>query len=191
MVLASLGFVLFVFHLSKWGSHSLSVVYLKVAHFTRLASESQHKKLLSICHSVKNYNCVESTLKSFYQSSKDPEQLKQLALIQLRRKKEKESLKSYEMYFSQNFDNQSAYNYAKLLDQFGQQEKALEYYNKIITKKNVVAVSAVRNKIDLLIRMNRKNEAINTINKIKSMTSNHDDYMKQEIKIWENQVHKI
>ena len=163
---------------------------MKTAQITRLAGDSQHQKLLDICHKVKNYNCVESSLKSYYQSSKDPEHIKNLALLQLKRKKERKALESYAQYFSHAFDSQSAFNYAKLLDQFGQKESALEFYNKILNaqKTDSIHVNVVRNKIDLLVRMNRKDEASDAIEQIKSLTKEHDDYMKQEIKRWEDQI---
>ena len=99
------------------------------------------------------------------------------------------------MYFSQvegTFDSQAAYNYAKLLDKFGEKEKALEYYNKILNQQgdSSIHVNVVRNKIDLLIRMNKKDKAMNTIKEVKAMTKEHDNYMQQEIKRWVDQVRR-
>ena len=193
MAIASAGLLLFVVHFSKWGSHSVSIVYLKTAQITRLAGPSQYKKLSAICMKLKNYDCVESSLNSFYRSTKDPEQLKKLAGFQLRMKKDKASLKSYAEYFKQGeYDKQSAYNFAKLLDQFNQKEKALEYYNKILAvqKKNVLQVSVVRNKIDLLVRMNRKVQARRVIKKYEPLAKTSGNYIKQEINRWKKRVNQ-
>ena len=193
MAIASAGLLLFVMHFSKWGSHSVSVVYLKAAQVTRLAGPIQHKKLFNICMKLKNYDCVESSLKSFYHSTKDSEQLKKLAGFQLRMKKDQASLKSYSEYFKQGgYDKQAAYNFAKLLDQFNQKEKALKYYNKILSaqKKNVLQVSVVRNKIDLLVRMNRKAQARRVIKKYAPLAKTSGNYIKQEINRWKQRVNQ-
>ena len=193
MVLAAAGLGLAIIHLSKWGPHSLSIVYLKTAQVIGLAGENQYEKLTSICHQTKNYSCVESALKGFYRSTNNPEHLKKLALLQFKLKKNEASAINYKKYFeSGSFDAQSAYNLAGILDEIGNKEEALSYYDQILAQqeKNSVFVGAVRKKIELLVRMNRKTEAMQTIKAVKLMSSDHDSYMKQEIQRWEDQVKK-
>lgn len=193
MVIASVGFLLVLFHFSKWGSDSMSIVYLKTAEVLKLAGPNQYNKLFEICRKSSKHDCMENTLKRHYESTGEQKQLKTLALLQLKREKTQAALKTYKQYFSAAGDNpidaQSAFNYAKLLAQNNQAEEALMYYGKILSqqKQNVIPVNAVRNKINLLIQLDRQKEALQLVNKYKNLK--HDDnYLRQEIVQWEKQI---
>lgn len=193
MVAASIGFLLLLFHFSKWGSDSVSIVYLKTAEVLRLAGPKQYNHLFEVCKKSNKHDCMENTLKNYYRSTGEPEQLKELALFQMKREKTASAIQTYQKYFSITGDNlidaQSAFNYAKLLEKNNQPEEALVYYEKILSqqKKHIVPVNAVRNKLNILIQMNRQQEALQLVNQYKSLK--HDDkYLKQEIAQWEKQI---
>lgn len=193
MIVASIGFLLVLFHLSKWGSDSFTIVYLKTAEVLRLAGANQYKHIFEICKRGNKHDCMENTLKRHYSATGEREQLKNLALFQLRREKTEEALASYKTYFSsagdQPLDAQSAFNYAKLLEKNNQPEEALAYYGKILSQKeqNIIPVNAVRNKLHILIQLNRKQEALQLVNRYKTL-KHEDKYLKQEIAAWEKQI---
>jgi len=193
MIAASIGFLLLLFHFSKWGSDSASIVYLKTAEVLKLAGPEQYDQLFEVCKRGNKYDCMENTLKKHYENTGEPEQLKALALLQMRREKTTSALQTYEKYFSITSNNpidaQSAFNYAKLLEQNNQKEEALIYYGKILSQqeKHIIPVNAVRNKLHILIQLNRQQEALQLVNQYKSL-KHKDKYLKQEIAQWEKQI---
>ena len=193
MVAASIGFLLILFHFSKWGSDSVNIVYLKTAEVLRLAGPIQYNKLFEVCKRGNKHDCMENTLKRHYESTGEPEQLKALALFQLRREKTAPALQTYKKYFSVTGNNpidaQSAFNYAKLLEHNNQPKEALTYYGKILSQqeKHIVPVNAVRNKLNLLIQLDRQQEALQLVNKYKNL-KHEDKYLTQEIAQWEKQI---
>ena len=193
MTAAAIGFLLVLFHFSKWGSDSFSIVYLKTAEVLRLAGANQYKHIFEICKRGNKHDCMENTLKRYYSATGEREQLKNLALFQMRREKTKEAIASYKKYFSsaedQPLDAQSAFNYAKLLEKNNQPEEALTYYGKILSQKkqNILPVNVVRNKLHILIQLNRKQEALQLVNRYKTL-KHEDNYLKQEIASWEKQI---
>ncbi len=193
MIVASIGFLLVLFHFSKWGSDSVSIVYLKTAEVMRLAGPKQYNQLFEICKRGNKHDCMENTLKRHYKATGEQEQLKNLALFQLKREKTTTAFQTYKKYFSAFGDNpidaQSAFNYAKLLEQNSQPEEALVYYGKILSqqKQNILPVNAVRNKINILIQLDRQEEALQLVNKYKNL-KHEDNYLKQEIAQWEKQI---
>ena len=193
MVIAAVGFLLVLFHFSKWGSDSISIVYLKTAEILRLAGPTQYNQLFEVCKRGNKHDCMENTLEKYYESTRAQEQLKNLALFQLKREKTTVALQTYKKYFSVAGDNpidaQSAFNYAKLLEQNSQPEEALNFYGKILSqqKQNVLPVNVVRNKINLLMQLDRQQEALQLVNKYKNL-KHEDKYLKQEIAHWEKQI---
>ena len=193
MIVASIGFLLVLFHFSKWGSDSFSIVYLKTAEVLRLAGANQYKHIFEICKRGNKHDCMENTLKRYYSATGEREQLKNLALFQMRREKTKEALASYKKYFSsagdQPLDAQSTFNYAKLLEKDNQLETALTYYEKILSQKGqkILPVNVVRNKLNILIQLNRKQEALQLVNRYKTL-KHEDKYLEQEIATWEKQI---
>ncbi len=193
MAAASIGFLLLLFHLSKWGSDSLNIVYLKTAEVLMLAGPQQYNQLFEVCKRGNKHDCMESALKKSYKVSGEQESLKNLALFQLRREKTRDALQTYKKYFStfeeEPLDAQSAFNYAQLLEKSKQPERALIYYGKIINrqKQNIIPVNAVRNKINILVQLSRQKEALQLVNKYKNL-KHEDNYLKQEIAQWEKQI---
>ncbi len=192
MVIASIGFLAVFYHFSNWGSHSLSIVFLKATQVLRVGSSKQYSKLHKICQSLKRYDCMEGALKDHYKASKDTKSLRSLALLQMRRGKDQEAVQTYKEYFEkfseENFDKQSAFNYAKLLNHLGKPDMALEYYGKIINQeKDVIPVNAVRNKIQILVQLNRQKEAQKIVQRYKALAKD-DHYITQEMNNLEKQV---
>jgi len=193
MIAASIGFLLLLFHFSKWGSDSANIVYLKTAEVLGLAGPEQYNQLFEVYKKGNRHDSMENTLKNYYQNTGEPEQLKALALFQMRREKTASALQTYEKYFSVTEDSpidaQSAFNYAKLLEQNNQPEQALVYYGKIISQqeKNIIPVNAVRNKLYILVRLDRQQEALQLVNQYKKL-KHEDKYLKQEIAHWEKQI---
>ena len=192
MVIGAVAFLLVVIHFSNWGGDSFNIVYLKTAQWTHIAGNSQYDQLASICYQLKKYDCVESALKS--QAKKNPDALKELALLQFKRKNLKQASVTYKKYFHQvppNNDNlQAAFTYAKILAELGSKEEALTLYDRIISQKQskTIPVNVIRNKLSLLSSMNRKKEAMAVINKYKKLSQRSNDYLKQEISLWESQI---
>ena len=191
MVLASLGLFLFTYHVSNWGSQSLNIVLLKTAQIFHIGSADQYSQLHKICLNMKRYDCAEGALKSHYKVSGEEEQLKDLALLQMRREKNEEAVQTYKKYFevsSSTLDKQSAFNYAKLLYGMGEYDSALNYYDKIIEQDlEVFSVSAVEGKIKLLVQLNRHQEAKQIVNKYKSIAKD-DSYIVQVISNLEKHI---
>ena len=193
MVAASIAFLMLLFHFSNWGPDSASIVYLKTAEVLRLAGPKQYNQLFEVCKRGNKHDCMENTLKRYYESTGEPEQLKALALFQLKREKTTPALQTYKKYFSVTgdtpIDAQSAFNYAKLLEQSNQPEEALVYYGEILSQqeKHIVPVNAVRNKLHILIQLDRQQEALQLVKQYKSL-KHEDKYLKQEIALWEKQI---
>ena len=182
-----------LFHFSKWGSESLNIVFLKTAQVIGFAGESQYASLIRVCKKVGNHDCVEGALKSRYHSSENADHLKELALFQLQREKNKEAVRTYEKYFQKNgtesIDKQSAYNYAKLLEKVGQKEKALEYYETILSQRKATEfpVSVVRSTVHLLVNLRRDSEAQSLVKQYKALAE-QDNYLQQEVLKWEKTI---
>ena len=192
MVAGAVAFLVAVIHFSNWGGDSLNIVYLKTAQWTGIAGNSQYDKLVSICYQLKKYDCVESALRK--QAKNNPDALKELAVLQFKRKKPTHAAVTYKKYFDQVPPNdtnmQAAFTYAKVLEQIGNKEEALQLYDRIISQKQskTIPVNVIRNKLNLLSSMNRKKEAIAVINKYKKLSQKANDYLKQEISMWEGQI---
>ena len=192
MVFASIGILSLAYHLSNWGSHSVNIVFLKAVQVLKIGSTEHYSQLYKICQNMKKYDCMEKALKNHYKVSGDAKPMKSLALLQLRREKNQEALQTYKKYFETSsqkaFDKQSAFNYAKLLNSIGEHELALEYYDKIIHhEKDIFPVNAVRNKIQLLVQLNRQQEAQKIVNKYKILAKD-DGYITQEMNNLEKQI---
>ena len=192
MVFASIAFLALVYHLSNWGSQSLNIVFLKTAQVMNLATAHQYQSLQQICYDLKRYDCVEGAFKSQHISFEDSESLKKLALLQMRRGKDQAAVKTYQQYFESfsegKLDKQSLFNYAKLLNKLGNEEEALKQYDKMIDQdKNVFSLSAVRNKMNILVKLNRHTEAKRLIRKYKALAKD-DVRVTQEMNDIENQI---
>ena len=192
MSVAAVALLLLAYHFSNWGSHSFSIVFLKTAQAMNVASADQYQDLQKICYDLKRYDCVEGAFRSQHASFEDVESLKKLALLQMRRGKEKVALRTYQQYFDnfskEKLDAQSLFNYAKLLSSTGNKEQALEYYSKIINRnKNTFPLNAVRNKIEILVQLDRLNEAKGLIRRYRALGKD-DVYVTQEMNDIEKQI---
>ena len=188
MILTAIGLIALLIHFSKWGGHSLEIVYLKVSQWTRLAGDHQYEKLSSICAKIKNYDCLAGSLKSHYTSSKNSEILKELALLYFKTGEKSLALQAYKKYFKEYDDNvsidpQSAFNFAKLLSEQKNKENALYFYDQILQNQaeNMIPINVVRNKVLLLSSMNRTQEAQQLIQKYISKLTPADVILKQEL----------
>ena len=187
MIFTAIGLIALLIHFSKWGGHSLEIVYLKVSQWTRLAGNHQYEKLSSICAKIKNYDCLAGSLKSHYAASKDPEILKELALLYFKTEEKSLALQAYKKYFKEfdnaSVDSQSAFNFAKLLSEQKNKENALYFYDQILQNQaeNMIPINVVRNKVLLLSSMNRKQEAQKLIQKYISKLTDADVILKQEL----------
>ena len=108
----------------------------------------------------------------------------------MKSKKTVQALSAYETYFKHSFDPQSGYNYAGAFARCRENQKALDMYNQIIAHKgeSSLPVNVVRNKIHLLVSMNRSQEAMTAVKKYSRLVENSDEYLKQEIQNWEKHI---
>ena len=187
MILTAIGLIALLIHFSKWGSHSLEIVYLKISQWTHLAGDNQYEKLSSICAKIKNYDCWAESLKSHYASSKNPVILKKLALLYFKTEDKSLALQTYKKYFKEygnaSIDPQSTFNFAQLLSEQDNKENALYFYDQILQNQaeNMIPINVVRNKAFLLSSMNRKREAQQLIQKYTSKLTDSDVILKQEL----------
>ena len=187
MILTAIGLIALLIHFSKWGGHSLEIVYLKVSQWTRLAGDHQYEKLSSICAKIKNYDCLAGSLQSHYTASKDSSILKELALLYFKTGEKSLALQTYKKYFKEyndvSIDPQSAFNFAQLLSEQENKEKALYFYDQILQNQaeNIIPINVVRNKVFLLSSLNRTQEAQQLIQKYTSKLTDSDVILKQEL----------
>ena len=192
MILTAIGLIALLVHFSKWGGSSLEIVYLKAGQWTKLAGQNQYEKLSAICAKIKNYDCLAGSLKSHYDSSKNPDILKELALLYFKTGEKSLALQTYKKYFTEYdvVDPQSAFNFAQLLSEQDNKETALHFYDQILQNQaeNMIPINVVRNKVLLLSSMNRTQEAQQLIQKYTSKLTDSDVILKQELESLTNKI---
>lgn len=194
MALSAVIFIALLIHLSKWGAHSFEVIYLKASQWMHLSGSSQYDRLAFICRKIKNYKCLESSLQSRYNKTKDASVLKELALLHFQLQNEQQALHTYKTYFNPSnnypFDQQAAFNFAQLLNKLENPESALHFYSQILQnqEENIIPVNVLRNKAAILSKMNRREEALLLIEKYISKVQDEDVILKQELALIQQRI---
>ena len=175
---------------NNWGSSSISIVSLKAGQLTGQMNEESFSKMKNICMRLKKYDCVEEAHKSFYHAKGDLKTLEQLGDFQYRRKRFDEAANTYGEYFQKKgTDVKSAYNYARILENKGQTDFALSYYQYALkARPGTVQVTVMRSYIDLLVKSGQSDKAKAELLKLKPILKRAGSLVQQEYDRWQKQI---
>ena len=134
-----------LFHFFQWGSYGFNVLF---------AGED---KKLKICMDLKKYDCVETHYKKLFESTGDSQFLQDLGELQFKRKKFKESAKTYRLYFLNKGNSyKSAYYYAHSLAKIGDIESSIKYFDSILkSKPQTLMVNIIESYLQILVSYDR------------------------------------
>lgn len=190
---AGLALMFAVIYVGHFGAYSLKILPLKVQQWTSQLDKSSHARLVGTCLQLKQYDCVEKAHQSYFHSSRDVEILSELAAFQTKRNKKGEALQTYQLYFKNKGRGfKPAYHYARLLEEQGQNQAALKYYEYALHTgaTNQLRVSVMRAYINFLVESGKAQKARFELAKLKNRVKNSSALVQQEYSRWQAQVRK-
>jgi len=149
-------------HSVRWGSYSFSVIPHKTMIAFGMADDSNYEALQQICIARKMVDCVQASLEDQLADSPDNlDVLKRLGKLHYQRKNYSDALDTLNTYFANKGDDlMTAYYFAKTLSLEGETDKAVQYFDYILSSKpDVLQVTVTETYMDMLIDNNRYEDA--------------------------------
>lgn len=170
-------------HSVTWGSHSLKIPFTTLLKITGLLNEKGYGELAVMCTSAGKYDCTEKSYEKMFEIGKKPKPLLDLAYFQLRQKKDKEAVASFERYFkARGKDGEAMLVYAKLLENTGRTREALRFFDASIkARPEVLPVQATSGIVRIYLKQKKLREAYNRIAYFQASSPIARDYLNAEL----------
>lgn len=170
-------------HLVNWGSYATSIPFTKVAQLTGMLSKEGYQNLAQACIELNKWNCAKDAFLDLYRSKKDVEGLSGLAYLQTRLLETDAASATFASYFKVGGkDGLSALRYAKLLEEKGQIDEALKYYELSVTARPLdLPVQATTAIVRLLMKQGRYEDALARITEFHESAGNAKGYLNTEL----------
>lgn len=180
-----LGFALVTFytfaHLAMWGSFPIQGPILKLKQTMAISPRATNLELASICIELANWDCAKNAYYNLYHSG-DPAGLVHLGRLQMRLKENDAAFISFDRYFQAGGkDLTAARDFGKLLEEKGQNELAIQYFEKSIDPKaDTLPIYATAGIVRVLMKKGMKEEAMQRILDFHELADNAKGYFGAE-----------
>jgi tetratricopeptide (TPR) repeat protein len=170
-------------HLASWGSYALRIPFVKMQQLTGTLSPQGYEELAAACVRLNKWNCARDAYLEMQAATKNPEGLALLADLQIRLNEPQAALITYANYFRVGGrDGESALKYAKLLENQGDTENAVKYYESSVElRPKVLPIQATTGIVRILIKQGRYQDALNRINAFHESAENAKGYLNTEL----------
>jgi tetratricopeptide (TPR) repeat protein len=172
-------------HMASWGRHSVSIVFLKAAAFTGLASANDYTKLAEACTDTGRYECATDAYLYLYQETRDVEVVGQLAEFYVKMQDHKAAAATFVKYYQLEGKNpKRSYFYGVALEKLGENERAINAYKLSIEQNpEMLNLNATKSLVKLLMAEQRQPEAYDVIAKWHAGAENAKGHLTEELKL--------
>ncbi len=187
MIFSAFALVLVFAHMVTWGAGWLSVPILKARELTGTLSRDGYLELAQTCIGAAKYPCAKNAYIGLYRSLGDITGLINLASLQVRLGEADSALATYAAYFKAGGqDSEIMLRYAMLLEEKGQTDAALQYFESSIAAQSLAApaalpVNATTGLVRMLIKSGKYVEAETHILNFHESAENAKGYMNTEL----------
>jgi hypothetical protein len=176
--------ILVVFmQLGSWGSHAAEIRWVQLRDLVGMNSMQSLNRMAEICQELKKMNCVEYAYKR--QAQLDKKQTSRLAEFLISRNKFKDAANALGLYLkTAKQDSKAMLLYARALSEDGQIDKAIHYYERMMTTQmRVLQPELIQNYVRDLSRAKRYTQAQAVILRTRRMNARAAHFMEQEFRI--------
>lgn len=168
---------------ASWDQYALEIIPLKVKQFTGMANREDLNQIAKICLAKFKFDCVETAYAQMADQG-DNESLAELGKFQVRRGKIREANSTLASYFSHGgLDLEASYQFARVLSQVGQVDKAAQYFDQVLAAKpDTLQVTVTQNYVKMLINNGRGDQAKKLIESVRKTSTSASLFMDEEFK---------
>lgn len=172
-------------HMSNWGRHSASIVFVKAGVLTGLAGADTYRTYAQACVDNGHYDCAKDAYLYLYQATHDPEVVGQLAELLVKTKNYSEAASTFVKYYQLAGKNpRYAYFYGQTLEKLGENQRAINAYKLSIEQNpTMLSVNATKSLVKLLLQSSRGQEAYDLLSTLHETSSNAPIYFKNEMNL--------
>lgn len=170
---AIVGFHLFF---STWGGYTLEVRWLQI-----FGGHGAEERLAQICLETFQYDCTEKHYMAM--SQQDPKQYLTLGKFQMSRQNYKGAAESFQAFLAKNEDPNKDVTFllARSLSEIGAVDEAAKHYEDIIlSKTDVIPITATQKYVEMLIKAQRWAQAQKILNEVRKRGENAENFMQQQ-----------
>jgi tetratricopeptide (TPR) repeat protein len=178
-IAVALGFA----HLASWGSYALTIPVVKIQQLTGTLSAQGYQELANACIRLNKWSCASEAFIEMQAVTKNPEGLAMLGDLQIRLHETQAALTTYAGYFRVGGrDGEAALKYAKLLENHGDTEAAIKYYESSIElRPKILPIQATTGIVRILMRQGRFEDAQKRILAFHESAENAKGYLNTEL----------
>lgn len=170
-------------HLVTWDTYFFEIIPLKTKQWIGGMSPQDYDRLAEICRERKNLDCVESSLISRFNATKDVETLATLGKLQYLRREFRPAANTFANYFrSGGLGVDASFDYARTLSEVGMVDEAAQYYQRVLdSKPDTMQITVTQAYVRTLLHANRHHDAKALIESIRSKGGNASMFMESEM----------
>ncbi|MDX9730873.1 MAG: hypothetical protein RBT63_03790 [Bdellovibrionales bacterium] len=180
-------------HMLTWGTHSMTVPFLKVGQWTGMLSTQGYHQLASICTDLGKLPCATGAYIENFRKNGDNESLQKLARLQLRAQDTQGAMTTFSAYFK-NVDTlrasrpgviangDAALLYGQLLEQNGQDSEAMRMFElSIAARSESLPIAATGAIVRIMMKQGRYEEARERLVQFHESAGNAKGYLNTEL----------
>ena len=166
----------------NWGNYALEIPFVKVAQLIGMLSPSGYTELAEVCVNLAKFDCAKGADLDMFEKTGDLRGLEALAKLQMRLGENQNALSTSARYFrSGGKSAETGLNYGRLLLASGQSEMAIQYFDFAIANSgDVLPVQATTEKVRLMIKLGKYDQALASIESFYQSAGNAKGYLNTE-----------
>lgn len=188
MVAATIIMALSLMHYANWGSHAFSIPFIKIQQLTGTLSPEGYKNLAKVCLSLGKNECAKTAYLGLYKQARQVDGLAEYAYISSRLGETAVAQQVYGDYFRLGGkDGEAALRYAKLLEQAGREDEAIQFYDLSIQyRPMVLPIQATTGIVRIKMKQGLYEEAYELLMAFHQSAGNAKGFLNSELTQLEN-----
>lgn len=183
MVGTAVTLLLVAAHMLNWGSHAYSIPGLKLGQWTGMLSVQGYDELAQACVELGKFSCARTAYIENFQKNRTPEPLAKLARLQVRLQETQAAAVTFDSYFKNGGkDGEAAILYGQILEQAGQDNEAIRFYQLSITARpDQLPIAATGALARIFMKQGRYEEAFTLLTEFQGSAGNAKGYLNTEL----------